>query len=149
MLGGDKNIINSEGDEFATFVFVLDDDLGLAVRAQPWESSVLSPDSHLFRELVGEVVRVWVESLGVPLVGGISEHESLIASGGLGLGLVSVDGGGDVSILSVDVHDDLAVGGVKAYSLGSEANLSAGVTGDLLEVYLLHGDVSLSKKNDL
>lgn len=148
VLSGDKNIVHSKGHELATIVAVLNDDLGLAVRAEPWDSTVLSSDGHLLTELVSEVMRVWVESLGVPLVGGISEHETLVTGSELRLGLVSVDGGGDVSILGVDVGNDLAVGAVKTNILTSVANLAADVTSNLLEVDLLSRDVSLSKKNN-
>ena len=85
-------------------------------------------------------MRVGVEGLGVPLVGGISEHKSLIASAIFSFVLASVDGCHDVGILSLDVRDNLHVGAVKANSVGSETNLTANITSDLLEVNLLSGD---------
>ena len=149
VLSRDKNIVHSEGHKLAAIVAVLNDDLGLAVRAEPWDSTVLSSNGHLLTELVCKVMRVWVESLGVPLVGGISEHKTLVTGTELRLGLVSVDGGSDVSILGVDVGNDLAVGAVKTNFLTSVAHLAADIASDLLEVDLLSRDVSLSKKHNL
>jgi hypothetical protein len=49
----------------------------------------------------------------------------------------------------MDVSDHLAVGAVKANLFASVADLTAHVTSDLLEVNLVGGDVSLTKKDNL
>ena len=90
-----------------------------------------------------------MECLGIPLVGSIAEHKTLVSSTKLALRFVSVNRCGDICILCMDVCDHLAVGTVESNLLTSVANLAANVTSNLLEVHLLCGDVSLAKKHDL
>ena len=90
-----------------------------------------------------------MECLGIPLVGSIAEHKTLVSSTKLALRFVSVNRCGDIGILCMDVCDHLTVGTVESNLLTSVANLAADITSDLLEVHLLCGDVSLAKKHDL
>jgi hypothetical protein len=92
---------------------------------------------------------VRVESLGVPLVGSVTEHQALVASTEIRLLLVPVHGGGDVGILRLNVSDDLAVNVVEAYSLRGVTNLSAHVTGNLLEVNLISSHGGFSEEYNL
>ena len=78
-----------------------------------------------------------MERLGVPLIGGVAEHEALVASTKFGLDLVAVDCCHDVGILSLDVCDDLTVGSIKANLLSSVAYLTAHIASDLLKVHLV------------
>ena len=94
-------------------------------------------------------MRVWVERLGVPLVGGVAEHKTLVARTELTLSFVPVHRRGDICILSMNVRDDLAIGTVEANFLTSVADLPADITSDLLEVHLISGDVCLTKQYDL
>jgi len=149
MLSGDEDVVHSERSQLSALVLVLNDNLGLAVWSQPGDGSVVSLDGHLFAELVGEVMGVGVQGLGVPLVGGVSKHKSLVASAKLSLIFVSMDGCRNVGILCMDVSDHLAVGTVKANLFASVADLTAHVASDLLEVNLVGGDVSLTKKDNL
>jgi len=91
-------------------------------------------------------MRVGVEGLGIPLVGGISEHEALISSTEFSLFLVSVNGSCDVSVLSMDVADDLHVGAVESNVLRGVTNLTADFASDLLKVDFTV--VCLSEKNN-
>ena len=77
-----------------------------------------------------------MEGLLIPLISGISEHESLITGSHILLVLLSVDGGGDVGILSVNVQDDVAVVGIESDVIAGETNLLADSSGNLLEVNL-------------
>ena len=149
MLSRDKNIVHSERHESTCLVAVLNNDLSLAVRAQPRNGTILSLDGHLLAELVSQVVRVRVECLGVPLVGSVAEHKTLVSSTKLTLRFISVNRRGNIGILRLDVCDHLAVGAVEPNLLTSVANLAADVTSDLLKVHLLRGDVSLAKQYDL
>ena len=73
MLGRDEDVVDSDWLNISTWQFlVLNNNLGFAIWSQPWDLTVLSLDGHLLADDVGKVVRVWVEGLGVPLVGGIS-----------------------------------------------------------------------------
>ena len=74
MLRRNQNVVHSQWNELATLLLVLDDDLRLAVGAQPRDSSVFSFNSHLFAELVGQVMGIWVERLVIPLVSGVAKH---------------------------------------------------------------------------
>ena len=60
-----------------------------------------------------------------------------------------MNSGGDVGILGVHVNDDLAVVAVKTDILAGETNLSADLSGNLLEVNLILIDRDFSEKNDL
>ena len=149
VLSRDKNVVHSERHHLAIVVAVLNDDLGLAVWAQPGDGAILSLNGHLLTELVSKVVRVGVEDFGVPLVSGISKHKALVTSTSVLFGLsTSVNGGCDVSILRLDVGDDLAVGAVKTDSLRGVANLAADLASDLFEVDRI-STACLSKKHNL
>ena len=149
MLGRDKNVIDAEGSQLAVLVGVLNDDLGLAVRSQPWDLSVLPLDGHLLAELVGELMGQRMESFLVPLVGGIAEHETLVTSADISFGLVGVDSSEDVCILGLDVGDYLAVCSIESDGLTGVADLGAHIAGDLLEVDLVSGHSGFSEKNNL
>ena len=149
MLRRDKNIVDAEGSQLAVLIGVLNDDLGLAVRSQPWDLSVLSLDGHLLSELVGELMRQGMESFLVPLVRGVAEHETLVTSADISVGLVGVDGSENIGILSLDVGDYLAVCSIKSDCLSSVANLGTNISCDLLEVDLVSGHSGLSEKYDL
>jgi len=94
-------------------------------------------------------VGVWVEGDGVPLVGGVTEHETLITGAHVELILVSVDGSSNVGILSVHVDNDIALVGVETDLLAGETNFLADSSGNLLEVDLRLVNANFSKKNNL
>ena len=60
-----------------------------------------------------------------------------------------MNSGSDVGSLGVHVNDDLAVVAVKTDILTGETNLSADLSGNLLEVDLVLVNGNLSEKNDL
>ena len=149
MLSGDKNIVHTEGSQLAVLIGVLNDDLSLAVRSQPWDLSVLPLDGHLFSELVGELMGQGMQSFLVPLVRGIAEHKALVTSTDISLSLVGVDGSEDVCILGLNVCDYLTVRSIESNCLTSVADLSADIASDLLKVNLVSGHSGFTKKDDL
>ena len=90
-----------------------------------------------------------MQSVLVPLVRGIAEHKTLITSTYISLGLVGVDGGKDISILGLDVRDDLAVRAIESDSLARVADIGANLTSYLLEVDLVSGHRRLTKEYNL
>jgi hypothetical protein len=63
VLGRDENIVDANRLELSVLIGVLDDNLRLAVRSQPWDGTGVSCLGHFFTKLVGEPVRVGVEGL--------------------------------------------------------------------------------------
>jgi hypothetical protein len=111
VLGGDDHVL--DGDWAA--VFVADGDLGLAVRADPLGAlgARLAETGQLAVETVGEHHRSRHE-LG-SLIGGVTEHDALVAGTHLGVllafGLTLVDALGDVGgLLGEQVRDEDLVG---------------------------------------
>ncbi len=151
MLGGDKDVVDSNGLDLASLLLILDDNLRFAVRSQPCDFTGVSLLCHLFADLVCEVMGVREESLGVPLIGGVAEHDALVASAKVLFFLLSstVDGLGDVGILRLNLQDNLAVVAVESIFNGSEADLLADISCDLLEVDWLTLVRDLSKEDDL
>ncbi len=134
MLGGDEDVVDADGLDLAVLVLVLNDDLRLAIRSQPGDLAGVSSLSHLLAEKVGEVVRVGVEGLSVPLVGGISEHNTLVTGTEVIHVLLDVDSLGDLGALSLNVDEDTHGLVVKTFVLIVVADLSGDVSGDLLVV---------------
>ena len=90
-----------------------------------------------------------MQSLLIPLISSVAEHESLVSSTIIALILVSVDRGSNVGILCLDVKKYLTVIAIEANIITSEANLLANIASNLLEVHLFLAHASLTKKNDL
>jgi hypothetical protein len=78
VLSTDNNGVDSDRDNSSMIVLVLNSDLGLSIRSEPWQASISASSRHSSVELVcqlksqGEQLRC--------LVGGISEHDTLITS---------------------------------------------------------------------
>ena len=150
MLGGDKDVVNSDWlQNTLVLLLILDDDLGFAIWSQPWDLAILSLDGHNLAELVCEHVRVWVKRFLVPLIGGITEHESLITGAHVELILLLVNSGSDVGILSVHIDDNVAVVGVETNVVTGESDLLADSSGNLLEVNLRLVNANFTKENNL
>ena len=149
MLRRNKNVIDAEGSELAVLIGILNDNLSLAVRSQPRDLSVLSLNGHLFSEFVGQLVGQGMQSILVPLVGGIAEHKTLITSTYISIRLVGVDGGKNIGILGLDVGDYLAVRTIKSDCFAGITNLSTNIASDLLKVDLVRGHSGFSEENNL
>ena len=134
VLGGDENVVDSHGLDLAVFVGVLNNNLRLAIGSQPGDLTGVSSLGHLLAEEVGEVVRVGVEGDGVPLVGGIAEHDTLVTSTEVVHIFLNVDGLSDLWALSLYVDEDGHGLVVESLVLIVIADLLGDLTGNLLVV---------------
>jgi len=132
MLGGDDDGVDTDRGHVTSVTEILDGDLGLAIWAEPVVVSVVSELGDLLDELGGQDVGQRHVLLG--LVGGISEHVSLITSSDLLDGLSDVDSGGDLRGLLLDGDEDVASLVVETLGGVIETDSLDGVTDDLLVV---------------
>lgn len=140
VLGGDDDGVDTEGDGGTVLLLVLDGNLSLGVRSEPAEGSVTAGSSHGSVELVGEHDRQRHVLLG--LVGGISEHDTLVTSTVV-LEVTVVETLGDIGGLLLDGDEDVASLVVEALLGVVVSNLLDGLTDDLLVVELgLGGDLT-------
>ena len=140
MLGRHDDGINTKRDGSTAVVLVLDGNLGLRVRTEPWESTAPSGNSQSLVELVGKDDRERHELLS--LIGGIAEHDTLITGTNI-LKRTVVETLGDIGGLLLNGDKDVA--GLVVETLGRVvvANLLDGVTDDLLVVdHGLGGDLT-------
>jgi hypothetical protein len=143
MLSGDQHVVNRNGDDLASLLSVLNDNLGFAVGPQPGDLSRVSLLSHGLGDLVGEVVRVGEQGFSVPLVGGISEHQSLVSSSKVVVLLLLMDRVSDFRALALNFDENVAVVAVEANLGAGVTNLLADTSGDGFVVDLtLAGDLS-------
>ncbi len=86
LLGGDvgrvlrrhDNSVDTLGDNSATFLLVLNSDLGLGVGPEPGQGAVATGSSHGGVELMSELKSKGEELRG--LVGGVAKHDALVTS---------------------------------------------------------------------
>jgi hypothetical protein len=148
VLGRDEDVVDRDGDVSSVLLSVLNDNLRLAVGSEPSNFSTVSLLSHNFSNLVSEVVRVGEEGLGVPLIGGVAEHESLISSTKIFDGLLLVDRVGDLASLSLNLYKDIAVIAVQSNISTGVADLLADTAGNGFVVNFLFAG-NFSKKSNL
>lgn len=132
VLGGDNNGVDTEWGEEASFLLVLNGDLGLSIGSQPWESSVVSDFSQNLAELGGQLVGQWHQAFG--FVGGIAEHVSLVTSTDFLWSLTDVDSLSDIWGLLLNSNQDIASLVVEALGGIVEADSLDGSTDDGLVV---------------
>lgn len=89
---------------------------------------------HFFAQQVGKIMRVWVESLSVPLISGISEHKTLITGSKVIHIFLNMDSLSDLLALSFNINEDAHGFIVESLVLIIIANLLADFSGDLLIV---------------
>lgn len=141
VLGRDDDGVNTLGDDGTVVVLVLDGDLGLGVGAQPGEGSVTAGSRHGGVQLVGKNDGQGKELRG--LVGGVSEHDSLVSSSELLKGLIVVKTLGNVGGLLLNGDQDVAGLVVESLSGVIVSDVLDGTTDDLLVVEAgLGGDLS-------
>lgn len=141
VLGGDNNGVNTEGNDSTVVVCVLDGDLSLGVGPEPGERAVVAGIGHGLVKLVGELDGEG-KVLG-SLVGGISEHDTLVTGTELLESLLVVKTLGNIGALLLNGNEDVASLVVEALLGRVVANLLDGVTDDLLVVDLgLGGDLT-------
>jgi hypothetical protein len=132
VLGGDDDSVDTKGLDGTVVVGVLDGDLGLGVRTTPGDGSVETAFLQGEVKLVGEQEGKGQEFRG--LVGGITEHDTLVTGTELLKSLVIVEALGDIRGLLLDGNQDVA--GLVVEALGGVvvANVLDGATDDLLVV---------------
>ena len=128
VLGGDDDGVDADWDHGAVNILVLDGDLGLAVGAQPCAGAVLADVREALAELVGEHDGQRHELLG--LVGGVTEHDTLVTSANVFLGLANVDTLRDIGGLLLDGDEDGAGLVVKALLNGVISDVLDGAADD-------------------
>ena len=150
VLSRDKDIVHSGWLDVALFQFlVLNDDLRLAVGSEPWDAAIFSLFGHFLTEKTGKNVRVWVESLSIPLVGGVSKHKSLISSSHVFFLFVQMHTLSDLRRLSMCVDDNLTLVAVDSVVVRNKSDLLEGLSGNLLKRDLVFVDRHLTKKHNL
>lgn len=148
VLGGDEDVVDGKGLDSSVDFLVFNNNLRLAVGSQPRNFSTVSLLSHSLGNLVGQVVREGEQGLGIPLVGGVSEHESLISSSKVFDVLLLVHGVSDLGGLAFNLHEHVAVVAVESDVGRGVANFLADAAGNGFVVDLLFaGD--FSKESDL
>ena len=139
VLGRHDDGVNAERNDGTAIVGVLNGDLSLGVGSEPWQRAVLAGSSHSRVQLVGEEDGKREELGG--LVGGISEHDTLVSSTELLESLLVVETLSNVGRLLLDSNEDVACLVVEALIGAVVANVLDGATDDLLVVEVrLGGD---------
>lgn len=139
MLGGDENVEDSSRLEVLSLLslLVLNDDLRFAVRSQPWDFSILSLPGHLLVDSAGELMGQRVESLLVPFVSGVAEHDALVSSSNVFQFLVTDDSVSNVSVLGLHNLDDVHLFTTHATGPRVEADSSDGLASNSFKVNLI------------
>ena len=132
VLGGNEERRHALGDRLAVHLLVLDRHLRLAVGAEPLEDALVARLREAGGELGREQVREGVELLS--LVGGIAEHEALVTSTEILIGLAEVNALGDIRRLLLDGNEHVAGFVVKALRRVVESNGLHGIANNLLVV---------------
>src|SRR5690606_30166177 len=139
VLGRDDDSLDLLWDDSTTIVLILNGDLGLGVWAQPWKGAITTGLGHVGVELMGEEEGQWEEFWG--LVGGISEHDTLVTSSKLLKCLLVVKTLGDIWRLLLNSDQDVAGLVVETLSGVIVTDILDGVTDDLLVIEVgLGGD---------
>lgn len=134
VLGRDDNGVDTEWDNGTTIVLVLNGDLGLGIWSQPWDGTVTAGCGHLSVELVGKLEGEWEELWG--LVGGITEHDTLVTGTELLKSLVVVKTLGNIWGLLLNGNQDVASLVVESLGGVVVSDVLDGITDNLLVVEL-------------
>jgi len=134
VLGRDDNSVDAHRHDGAIVVLVLDRDLGLGVGPQPGEGPVAAGSRHGGVELVGQKKRQGEKFRR--LVGGIAEHDSLIASTKVFESLLVAETLGDVGRLLLNGNQEIARLVVEALGRIVVPNILDGVAHHFLIVKL-------------
>lgn len=148
MLRRDQYVVYSLGLKNAIIkLLVLDNDLRFAVRTEPGYLAALSLGCHQLAELIRENMRVRMQRLGVPFVGGVAKHEALIAGSHVHLVLLFMYSGCNVCILCLNIDNDYTFISIESDFIACEANVFANVSNHLLEVDLALVDADLAEQD--
>ncbi|KAH3664771.1 hypothetical protein OGATHE_003586 [Ogataea polymorpha] len=126
-------------------MLVFDSDLGLGVWSQPWKSTGSSGVSKSGVQLMGQQDGQW--QLLVRLVGGVTEHDTLVTGSKLLQGLVIVQTLSNVWRLLLDSDQNITCLIIETFVGVIISNVLNGISDDLLVVQVgLGGD--LTKHHD-
>lgn len=134
VLGRDDNGIHTQRLDSAVVVGILNGDLGLGVRTDPWEGSIETSLLHGLVQLVGKQNGQWQELRG--LVGGIAKHDTLVTGTELLESLLIVKTLGNIGGLLLNSDQDIAGLVVEALRRVIVTDILDGGTDDLLVVEL-------------
>jgi hypothetical protein len=141
VLGRNDDSVDSERNNGTVVVLVLNSDLGLGIWSQPWDASIAAGSGHGSVELVGQLKSQWEEFWG--LIGGISEHDTLVTSTELLERLLVVETLRDIWRLLLNSNKNVASLVVETLSRIIVTDVLDGTANDLLVVELgLGGDLS-------
>ena len=132
VLGRDDNGVHALGNDGTAVLLVLDGNLGLGVGTQPGQGAVTASLGHGGIELVSEEESEREELGG--LVGGIAEHDTLVAGTELLKSLVVVETLSNVRRLLLDGDEKVTGLVVEALLRVIVADVLDGITDDLLVV---------------
>lgn len=141
VLSRDDDSVDALWHNGTTIVLVLNGDLGLGVRPEPWERAVVPGGLHggvqLVGKLDGERKHLW------GLVGSVAEHDTLVTSAELLKSLLVVKTLGDIWRLLLNGNQNVASLVVETLVRAVVANVLDGVADDLLVVEAgLGGDLA-------
>lgn len=132
VLGGDNDSVDTLGLDGTIVVLVLDGDLGLGVRSEPWQAVVETGLLHRSVELVCQLDGQRQHLGG--LVRGISEHNTLVTGSEILQALLVVETLGNVGALLLNGDEHVASLVVEALGGVIVSNVLDRVTDDLLVV---------------
>lgn len=140
----DDDGVYTQRDGRATVLLVFDRDLGLRIRAEPWEEPRAACRGQCRIELVGQ--RNGEGHIIRGLIGGIAKHDALVTSAMI-LERAMVKTLGDIRRLLLNGNEDVASLVVKALGRVVVANVLDGITDNFLVVELGLGR-DLAKDHD-
>jgi hypothetical protein len=108
VLSGDKDSVDLGGDNRSIGKLIISDgNLGLSIRTEPPERSILAHIGKLLSKLVGK--KVSQGHAACSLIGGISKHNTLVTGTNVHVILTNVNTSGNIGGLLVNAHKNLAV----------------------------------------
>lgn len=132
VLGADDDGVHSKRNNGTVVVLVLDGHLGLGVWSEPWQAAVTSCSRHSSVKLVCQLEGQGEEFWG--LVGGISEHDTLVTSAEFLQCLIVVQTLGNIWGLLLDGDQDVASLVVEALGGVIVSDILDGISDDLLVI---------------
>ena len=132
VLGADNDGMHTEGNDGTVIMLILYSDLGLGVGSQPRDGAVAAGSRHGSVQLVGELGGQGEEFWG--LVGGVSEHNTLVTGTELLESLLVVQTLGNIGGLLLDGDEDVAGFVVETFGRIVVADVLDGIADNLLVV---------------
>jgi hypothetical protein len=132
VLSRDNNGVNLDWNNGTVVVLILNCDLGLGVRSEPWEGSITAGSRHSSVELVCQLKGQREQFWG--LIGSISKHDTLVTSTELLKRFLIVETLSDIGGLLLNGNENVA--GLVVKTLGGViiTNVLDGVSDDLLVI---------------